>query len=186
MVYEKRPYKKLEKKVPMSHEPRPMTRAKRQRKLLPLMTEEQKQNAGILDLSFDFACRITRLYQYLTDPVDESWVKGHEFDNNHDPLTMIHEPHEREFVMSKQVYRSGTSIGANAREAKHAQSDADFLNKYSVSYKEADETDYWINLLHANGYLTDEAFNSLDHDMTRILKVLTAIIKKLKAKLGRD
>ena len=87
--------------------------------------------------------------------------------------------------MSKQVYRSGTSIGANAREAKHAQSDADFLNKYSISYKEADETDYWLNLLHANGYLTDEAFNSLNRDMIRILKVLTAIIKKLKEKINK-
>ena len=121
-----------------------------------------KANAGILDLSFDFACRITRLYQYLTE--DSS---------------------DKEFVMSKQVYRSGMSIGANAREAKHAQSDADFLNKYSISYKEADETDYWLNLLHANGYLTDEAFNSLNHDMTRILKVLTAIVKKLKEKIKK-
>ena len=135
---------------------------KKVRKLAPLMTEEQKQNAGILDLSFDFACRITRLYQYLTE--DSS---------------------DKEFVMSKQVYRSGTSIGANAREAKHAQSDADFLNKYSISYKEADETDYWLNLLHANGYLTDEAFNSLNHDMTRILKVLTAIVKNLKEKINK-
>lgn len=154
--------------LPMSLEKKFMKQTKytpksrKARKLAPLMTEEQKQNAGILDLSFDFACRITRLYQYLTE--DSS---------------------DKEFVMSKQVYRSGTSIGANAREAKHAQSDADFLNKYSISYKEADETDYWLNLLHANGYLTDEAFNSLNHDMTRILKVLTAIVKKLKEKINK-
>jgi len=146
----------------VSHESRHVTQAKRQRKLLPLMTEEQKQDAGILDLSFDFACRITRLYQYLTE-----------------------ESSDKEFVMSKQVYRSGTSIGANAREAKHAQSDADFLSKYSISYKEADETDYWLNLLHANGYISDEAFSSLEHDITRILKVLTTIIKKLKIKIGK-
>ena len=126
------------------------------------MTEEQKQEAGILELSFDFACRITRLYQYLTE-----------------------DSPDKEFIMSKQVYRSGTSIGANAREAKHAQSDADFLNKYSISYKEADETDYWLNLLHANGYLTDDQFVSLNTDITRILKVLTAIIKKLKLKAGK-
>lgn len=149
-----------------------MMGGRRERKLLPLMSEEEKAEAGILELSFDFACRITRLYQYLTDPVDGSGVVGHG-------------EHEREFVMSKQVYRSGTSIGANAREAKHAQSDADFLHKYSISYKEADETDYWLKLLHANGYLTDEAFDSLNHDITRILKVLTAIIKKLKAKTGK-
>ena len=126
------------------------------------MTEEQKQEAGILELSFDFACRITRLYQHLTE-----------------------DSPDKEFIMSKQVYRSGTSIGANAREAKHAQSDADFLNKYSISYKEADETDYWLNLLHANGYLTDDQFVSLNTDITRILKVLTAIIKKLKLKAGK-
>ena len=143
----------------MTHSPLPMTK---ERKLAPLMTEEQKQKAGILELSFDFACRITRLYQYLAE-----------------------DSPDKEFIMSKQVYRSGTSIGANAREAKHAQSDADFLNKYSISYKEADETDYWLNLLHANGYLTDDQFVSLNTDMTRILKVLTAIIKKLKLKAGK-
>ena len=84
--------------LPMSLEKKFMKQTKytpksrKARKLAHLMTEEQKQNAGILDLSFDFACRITRLYQYLTE--DSS---------------------DKEFVMSKQVYRSGTSIGANAR-----------------------------------------------------------------------
>lgn len=136
---------------------------KRVRNLAPLMTEEEKQKAGILELSFDFACRVTRLYQYLTEDA----------------------PY-KEFIMSKQIYRSGTSIGANVREAKHAQSDADFLNKYSISYKEADETDFWLKVLHANGYLSEKQFASLDTDMTRILKTLTTIIKKLRIKTGQQ
>ena len=135
---------------------------KKVRKLAPLMSEEAKEKAGILDLSFDFACRIARLFQYLTE-----------------------DSFDKEFVMSKQIYRSGTSIGANIREAKHAQSDADFLSKYSIAYKEADETDYWLSLLHDNGYITDAAFDSLNQDIARILKVLTTIIKKLKEKVGR-
>lgn len=85
-------------------------------KLAPLMTEEEKEKAGIHDLSYDFACRITRLYQYLTEDAEY-----------------------KEFVQSKQLYRSGTSVGANVRESKHAQSDANFLSKLSIAYKEADE-----------------------------------------------
>ena len=129
-------------------------------KLSKLMTEEEKQNAGIHELSYDFACRITRLYQYLTEDAEY-----------------------KEFVQSKQIYRSGTSIGANVRESKHAQSDADFLSKMSIAYKEADETDYWLNLLHDNGYLNDEQFESLSHDMQRILKILTSIVKTLNQKV---
>lgn len=129
-------------------------------KLSKLMTEEEKQNAGIHELSYDFACRITRLYQYLSEDAEY-----------------------KEFVQSKQIYRSGTSIGANVRESKHAQSDADFLSKMSIAYKEADETDYWLNLLHDNGYLNDEQFESLSHDMQRILKILTSIVKTLNQKV---
>lgn len=89
----------------------------------------------------------------------------------------------KEFVQSKQIYRSGTSIGANVRESKHAQSDADFLSKMSIAYKEADESDYWMNLLHDNGYLDDAQFRSLSLDCDRILKVLTSIVKTMKAKI---
>ncbi len=87
--------------------------------------------------------------------------------------------------MSKQLYRSGTSVGANERESKHAQSDNDFLSKMSIAYKEADESDYWLNLLHDNGYLNDEQFNSLSHDCTRIIKILTSIVKTMRQKLGK-
>lgn len=132
-------------------------------KLSPLMTEEDKQKASIHELSYDFGCRMVRLFQFLTE-----------------------EAVYKEFVMSKQIYRSGTSVGANVRESKHAQSDADFLSKMSIAYKEADETDYWLNLLHDNGYLNDEQHESLCHDCTRIIKVLTSIVKTMREKLGKD
>jgi len=129
-------------------------------KLAPLMTEDEKSKAGIHELSYDFGCRITRLFQYLTE--DSEY---------------------KEYVISKQIYRSGTSVGSNVRESKHAQSDADFLSKMSIAYKEADETEYWMNLLHDNGYLNDDQFESLSHDMQRILKLLTSIVKTMNAKV---
>ena len=69
------------------------------------------------------------------------------------------------------------------RESKHAQSDADFLSKMSIAYKEAGETDFWLNLLHDNGYLNDDQFNSLKKDIDRILKILTSIVKTLNQKV---
>ena len=77
------------------------------------------------------------------------------------------------------------SIGANVRESKHAQSEADFLSKMSIAYKEADESDYWLNLLHDNGYLDDKQFESLEHDIDRILKILTSIVKTLNEKVKK-
>ena len=129
-------------------------------KLAPLMTEEAKSTAGIHELSYDFGCRITRLFQYLTEDAEY-----------------------KEYVISKQIYRSGTSVGANVRESKHAQSDADFLSKMSIAYKEADESDYWLNLLHDNGYINDDQFHSLKIDNDRILKILTSIVKTMKQKI---
>ena len=156
MAYKKE-YSKVGKKYTTEKEPayKPKRGA-----LSKLMTEEEKQNAGIHELSYDFGCRITRLFQYLTEDAEY-----------------------KEFVQSKQIYRSGTSIGANVRESKHAQSDADFLSKMSIAYKEADETDYWLDLLHDNGYLNDDQFQSLAHDCDRILKVLTSIVKTMKEKI---
>lgn len=127
--------------------------------LKALMSEGEKQKAGIHELSYDFGCRMARLFQYLTEDAEY-----------------------KELIMSKQIYRSGTSVGANVRESKHAQSDADFLSKMSIAYKEADETDYWLNLLHDNGYLNDDQFSSLSYDCTRIVKVLTSIVKTMKEK----
>ena len=132
-------------------------------RLASLMSEETKATASIHELSYDFACRITRLFQYLTEDAEY-----------------------KEYVQSKQLYRSGTSIGANVRESKHAQSDADFLSKMSIAYKEADETDFWLHLLHDNGYLNDDQFDSLEKDITRILKILTSIVKTMRTKLGLE
>ncbi len=152
--YYKKPYKATEKKA--EYKPK-------RGKLAPLMSEEEKQNAGIHELSYDFGCRITRLFQYLTE--DSEY---------------------KEYVISKQIYRSGTSIGANVRESKHAQSDADFLSKMSIAYKEADETDYWLNLLHDNGYINETQYTSLTIDLTRILKLLTSIVKTMRQKVGKE
>ena len=127
------------------------------------MTEDEKQTAGIHELSYDFGCRMTRLFQFLTEDADY-----------------------KEYVMSKQIYRSGTSVGANVRESKHAQSEADFLSKMSIAYKEADETDYWLNLLHDNGYMNDDQFESLSQDCNRILRVLTSIVKTMRQKTGKE
>ena len=85
-----------------------------------------------------------------------------------------------EFIMSKQLLRCGTSIGANARESKNAQSRIDFLNKLNIALKEADETEYWLDLLHETNYLDDKQYTSLNDDCIELIKILTASIKKLK------
>lgn len=106
---------------------------------------------AILDKSFLFAIRIIKLYQYL--------CKEH-----------------NEFVLSKQILRSGTSIGANAEEAHGGISDADFSNKVSTSYKEARETKYWLRLLHAAGYIEQKLFDSLFLGCDELCKLSYAII----------
>lgn len=154
----KKPYKTY-KKTTVKADRAPANKPKRG-KLAPLMSEEAKQGASIYELSYDFASRITRLFQYLTEDADY-----------------------KEFVISKQIYRSGTSVGANVRESKHAQSEADFLSKMSIAYKEADETDYWLNLLHDNGYINESQYESLKMDIDRILKLLTSIVKTMNKKV---
>lgn len=158
----KKTYSKQYKKTYKASEKAPTYKPKRG-KLAPLMSEEDKGTASIHELSYDFACRITRLFQYLTEDAEY-----------------------KEFIQSKQLYRSGTSVGANVRESKHAQSDADFLSKMSIAYKEADESDFWLNLLHDNGYLDDTQYNSLNIDLTRILKILTSIVKTMRQKIGKE
>ena len=105
--------------------------------------------------SFNFAVRIVNLCQYL-------------------------EESKRAYVLSKQLIRSGTSIGANIAEAQQAQSRADFIVKLSISLKEASETDYWLRLLHATQMLSDEEFISIIRDCRELEKILTAIIKSSK------
>ena len=105
--------------------------------------------------SRNFAIRVINCYKYLVD-----------------------ECHE--YVMSKQMLRCGTSIGANVRESINAQSRSDFLNKLNIALKEADETEYWLDLLYATDYLDEKQFQSLDVDCVELIKLLTAIIKSIK------
>lgn len=108
--------------------------------------------------SFSFALRIVNLYKLLRDQ-------------------------RKEFVMSKQLLRSGTSIGALVREGEQAESIADFIHKLSISLKEANETDYWIELLYQSEYLSISEYDSIKTDITEILKLLVSIIKSAKEKL---
>ncbi|MCQ2327979.1 MAG: four helix bundle protein [Paludibacteraceae bacterium] len=95
-------------------------------------------------------------------------------DSNNNPLP--------EYVMSKQVLRSGTSIGANIREARRAQSTADFIAKLYIALKEADETAYWIELLYSTNYISEQMYKSILDDCEELLKLLTTIIKTTQAK----
>ena len=114
------------------------------------------QNGNVMEeLSIKFALRIIKLYKYL---IEEK--------NDH--------------VMSKQVYRSGTSIGANIAESKTAQSDADFISKLSIALKEANETKYWLVLLHESETISDEEYKSIENDINTIIGSLIIIIKKKK------
>jgi four helix bundle protein len=90
---------------------------------------------------------------------------------------------KREFVLSKQVLRSGTAIGALVREAEHAESKPDFAHKMNIALKEASETLYWLDLLHQSGYSADESFESIRKDSEELLKLLVSIVKTTKAAL---
>lgn len=113
------------------------------------------ENNIILDKSKAFAVRIIKFYQYLCDE-------------------------KKEFVLSKQLLRSGTSIGANARESKNAQSKADFIHKLSISLKEADETAYWIELLIESGIVQENKVHDLYESNIELIKILTSIIRTSK------
>ena len=84
---------------------------------------------------------------------------------------------KKEFILSKQVLRSGTSIGANVRESLHGQSKADFYSKMNIALKEASETEYWLELLHESGYIDNEPFESIYSDCKELLKILISITK---------
>lgn len=87
---------------------------------------------------------------------------------------------KKEFVLSKQVLRSGTSIGAMVRESEYAQSKADFANKLSIAIKEANETDYWLNLLLDSKYITQQQYDELSPLCTEIIKIATSSINTVK------
>ncbi len=88
---------------------------------------------------------------------------------------------KREFILSKQVLRSGTSIGANVKEAEFAQSKADFYSKMYIAFKEAAETEYWLELLHDAEYINDNEFYSIYSDCQELLKLLSSITKTQKS-----
>ena len=113
------------------------------------------KNNLISEKSKQFALRIINLYRYLCD-------------------------NQKEYILSKQLLRSGTSIGANIREAAYGQSKADFYAKMYIALKKASESSYWLELLHESGYLDDKSFDSIYSDCLELLKLLTAITKKCK------
>lgn len=92
---------------------------------------------------------------------------------------------KKEYVMSKQVLKSGTAIGALVKEAEHAQSKADFLNKMNIALKEANETKYWLMLLKDTNYITETDFTSVSKDCNEVVRLLASIVKSTKFSLNR-
>ena len=90
---------------------------------------------------------------------------------------------QKDYVISKQLLRSGTAIGALVKESEHAQSKADFISKMSIALKEANETIYWLELLHDTDYLNENEFRSIHQDAIEVLKLLISIVKSSKHKL---
>ena len=117
---------------------------------------KMKSNNLIVEKSFSFAIRIVNLYKYLAFSMNER-------------------------VMSTQILKSGTSIGANVKEAIRAQSKPDFYSKMNIALKEASETEYWLELLHESEFITDTQFNSIYADCKELLKILTSITKTQKS-----
>ena len=115
----------------------------------------ETKNNIIVEKTIDFAVRIVNLYKYLCSE-------------------------KQEFVMSKQLLRSGTSVGANVREAIYASSKADFVAKMRISLKEISETEYWLELLQKTEYLTEKQYADINADCSEIAKLLTSIVKNSK------
>jgi len=93
---------------------------------------------------------------------------------------------KHEFVLSKQIPRSGTGTGANIAESRYAQSKADFLSKLSISAKQASETEYWLTLLHESELIDNKQFESVHTDCAELPKLLTSSINTLKKSLGKE
>jgi four helix bundle protein len=105
--------------------------------------------------SYGFALRVIKAYKFLSEE-------------------------KREFVLSKQMLRSGTAIGALVREAEQAQSVADFINKMNIALKEANETEYWLMLLKDSDYIDEKSFKSIHKDCAEVIKLLISIVKTTK------
>jgi len=114
-----------------------------------------KENNIVKEKSYAFALRMIKAYKFLSED-------------------------KREFVLSKQMLRSGTAIGALIREAEHAQSRADFIHKMNISLKEANETEYWIMLLKDSEYIDEKSFESLHKDCDELIRLLVSIVKTTK------
>lgn len=126
------------------------------------LTINYMSTANILgEKSFEFAIRIVNLYKFLTKEQNEQ-------------------------VLSKQILRSGTSIGAMISESEHSESKMDFIHKLAIAQKEANETIYWLKLLHATNYLEAKAYKSILDDATDLIKILTASIKTAKRKIRTE
>ncbi len=108
--------------------------------------------------SFRFAVRIVNLYKYLCEE-------------------------KKEFILSKQILRSGTSVGANIREAEHSESKADFVHKMAVAQKEINEAIYWLELMRETEYISTQEFESINANAVEIIKMITSSIKTAKSKL---
>jgi four helix bundle protein len=120
------------------------------------MSNEGLSNKSLAyEKAYKFAIRVVNAYKFLTQE-------------------------KKEFVLAKQLLRSGTSVGANIAEANGAISDADFSAKMSIAYKECLETKYWISLLKDTGYIEEKAFDSIYQDADEIAKILFSIIKKMR------
>jgi len=117
------------------------------------------KDRALQNKSFAFAVRIVNLYRFLC-------------------------AEKKEFVLSKQVLRSGTAVGALVREAEQAESKRDFVHKMAIALKEANETEYWLELLKETEYLTPAAAKSIINDNKELLKLLTSIIKSTKQRMG--
>ena len=110
------------------------------------------------DKSLEFALRIIKLYKFLQT--------------------------QNEYVLSKQILRSGTAVGALYREAEYAESKQDFIHKLAIALKEANETNYWLELLYKSDYIDEPQFMSVNEDCIQLVKLLTSIIKSTKANLA--
>lgn len=113
----------------------------------------------VKEKSFRFSIRIINAYKYLCND-------------------------KKEYIMSKQMMRSGTSVGAMIREAEHAETKKDFIHKMAIAQKEINETIYWLELLLATDYLDKEAYTDLNNDAIEIIKLITAIIKTTKSNIN--
>lgn len=115
------------------------------------------KDSVIAEKTVDFAVRIVKFYKYLCDE-------------------------KNEYVLSKQILRSGTSIGANVRESKNAQSKADFISKLNIALKEADETQYWLEIMVKSDLIKENQVEALNKDLKEIIAMLVASIKTLRRK----